>query len=147
MSPNNVLTSIHFSLGVEWSGTLEKKGGILCCPCYYGWRAAALLLASCRLLYATDPFRHNQRIVPSRCYRGEKKSLQILLSYSQAGPGRKAKQDQEDISRNHVPRLCKQRPTPRLQRSLLMARARETQYSRLCYSLLLSFSIPNSYPG
>ena len=80
-------------------------------------------------------------------YRGEKKSVQILLSYSQAGPGRKAKQDQEDISRNHVPRLCKQRPTPRLQRSLLMARARETQYSRLCYSLLLSFSIPNSYPG
>ena len=38
-------------------------------------------------------------------YRGEKKSVQILLSYSQAGPGRKAKQDQEEISRNHVPRL------------------------------------------
>ena len=36
-------------------------------------------------------------------YRGEKKSLQILLSYSQAGPGRKAKQGQEEISRNHVP--------------------------------------------
>ena len=33
----------------------------------------------------------------------EKKGLQILLSYSQAGPGRKAKQDQEEISRNHVP--------------------------------------------
>ena len=38
-------------------------------------------------------------------YREEKKGLQILLSYSQAGPGRKAKQDQEEISRNHVPRL------------------------------------------
>ena len=35
-------------------------------------------------------------------YRGEKKGLQILLSCSQAGPGRKAKQGQEEISRNHV---------------------------------------------
>ena len=31
-------------------------------------------------------------------YRGEKKGLQIL-----AGPGRKAKQGQEERSRNHVP--------------------------------------------
>ena len=38
-------------------------------------------------------------------YRGEKKGVQILLSYSQAGPGRKAKQGQEEISRNHVQRL------------------------------------------
>ena len=38
-------------------------------------------------------------------YREEKKGLQILLSYSQAGPGRKAKQGQEEISRNHVQRL------------------------------------------
>ena len=37
-------------------------------------------------------------------YRDEKKSLQILLSSTQAGPGRKVKQEQEDISRNHVPR-------------------------------------------
>ena len=34
---------------------------------------------------------------------GERKRLQILLSYSQAGPARKAKQGQEEISRNHVP--------------------------------------------
>ena len=40
--------------------------------------------------------------------QGEKKGLQILLSYSQAGPGRKAKLGQEKISRNRVlfPRLC-----------------------------------------
>ena len=38
-------------------------------------------------------------------YRSEKKSLQILLSSTQAEPGRKVKQEQEDISRNHVPRL------------------------------------------
>ena len=38
-------------------------------------------------------------------YRAEKKSLQILLSSTQAGPGKKVKQEQEDISRNHVPRL------------------------------------------
>ena len=35
-------------------------------------------------------------------YRAEKKSLQILLSSTQAGPGRKVKQEQEEISRNHV---------------------------------------------
>ena len=38
-------------------------------------------------------------------YRSEKKSLQILVSRTQAGPGRKVKQEQEEISRNHVPRL------------------------------------------
>ena len=38
-------------------------------------------------------------------YRAEKKSLQILLSRTQAGPGRKIKQEQKEISRNHVPRL------------------------------------------
>ena len=38
-------------------------------------------------------------------YRAEKKSLQILLSRTQAGPGRKVKQEQEETSRNHVPRL------------------------------------------
>ena len=32
-------------------------------------------------------------------------SMQILLSSTQAGPGRKVKQEQEEISRNHVPRL------------------------------------------
>ena len=36
---------------------------------------------------------------------GEKKGLHILLSYSQAGSGRKAKHGQEEISRNHVQRL------------------------------------------
>ena len=37
---------------------------------------------------------------------GEGKNLQILLSYSQAGPGRKAMQDkEEEISRNHAQRL------------------------------------------
>ena len=38
-------------------------------------------------------------------YRAEKKSLQILLSSIQAGPGRKVKQEQEEISCNHVPGL------------------------------------------
>ena len=38
-------------------------------------------------------------------YRAEKKSLHILLSSTQAGSGRKVKQEQEEISRNHVPRL------------------------------------------
>ena len=33
------------------------------------------------------------------------KSLYVLLSRTQAGPGRTVKQEQEEISRNHVPRL------------------------------------------
>ena len=35
-------------------------------------------------------------------YRDRLKRVQILLSNSQAGPGRKVKQEQEEISRNHV---------------------------------------------
>ena len=38
-------------------------------------------------------------------YRAEKKSLLILLSSTLAGSGRKVKQEQEEISRNHIPRL------------------------------------------
>ena len=35
-------------------------------------------------------------------YRARNKGMQILLSNSQAGPGRKSKQEQEEVSRNHV---------------------------------------------
>ena len=35
-------------------------------------------------------------------YRDEIKSLQILLSRTQAGPGRTVKQEQEEMSPNHV---------------------------------------------
>ena len=42
---------------------------------------------------------------PVRLCRAEKKCLQILLSVTQSGPGRKVKQEQEEISRNHIPRL------------------------------------------
>ena len=35
-------------------------------------------------------------------YRGGNKDLYILLSRTQAGPGRAVKQEQEEISRNHV---------------------------------------------
>ena len=35
-------------------------------------------------------------------YRDRLKGVHILLSNSQAGPGRKVKQEQEEISRNHV---------------------------------------------
>ena len=37
-----------------------------------------------------------------RIYRDQLKGVQILLSNSQAGPGRKVQQEQEEISRNHV---------------------------------------------
>ena len=35
-------------------------------------------------------------------YRGVNKGLFVLLNRTQAGPGRTVKQEQEDISRNHV---------------------------------------------
>ena len=35
-------------------------------------------------------------------YSARNKGMQILLSNSQAGPGRRVKQEQEEISRNHV---------------------------------------------
>ena len=35
-------------------------------------------------------------------YRARNKGMHILLSNSQAGPGRTVKQEQEEISRNHV---------------------------------------------
>ena len=35
-------------------------------------------------------------------YRGVNKGLHVLLSRTQAGPGRTVKQEQEEISRNHV---------------------------------------------
>ena len=38
-------------------------------------------------------------------YRDEIYSLQILLSRTQAGPGRTVKQEQEEISPNHVQRI------------------------------------------
>ena len=38
-------------------------------------------------------------------YRERLKGVQLLLSNSKAGPGREVKQEQEEISRNHVPRL------------------------------------------
>ena len=38
-------------------------------------------------------------------YRDEIYSLQILLSRTQAGPGRAVKQEQEEISPNHVQRI------------------------------------------
>ena len=38
-------------------------------------------------------------------YREEIYSLQILLSRTQAGPGRTGKQEQEEISPNHVQRI------------------------------------------
>ena len=40
--------------------------------------------------------------VGAEIYRGGNKGLFVLLSRTQAGPGRTVKQEQEEISRNHV---------------------------------------------
>ena len=44
----------------------------------------------------------SQRRKERYTYKDRLKGVQILLSNSQAGPGRKVKQEQEEISRNHV---------------------------------------------
>ena len=41
-------------------------------------------------------------IFVAQLYRDRVKGVQIMLSNSQAGPDRKVKQEQEEISRNHV---------------------------------------------
>ena len=40
--------------------------------------------------------------LPVPMYRDRLKGVQILLSNSQAGPGRTVKQEQQEISRNHI---------------------------------------------
>ena len=42
-----------------------------------------------------------EKTVP-KCNRGVNKGLYVLLSRTQAGPGRTVKQEQEEISRNHL---------------------------------------------
>ena len=61
--------------------------------------------AECRRLLRDSDIlsRKYNMLLPSRLNRGELKGLQFLLSYSQAGTVRKAKQGQDEISHNHVP--------------------------------------------
>ena len=51
-----------------------------------------------------EPFSHNRSSYSmiSSLYRDRLKSVQILLSRTKAGPGRKVKQEQEESSRNQV---------------------------------------------
>ena len=58
--------------------------------------------SSTNLLLTRIALHRFHSVIATRKYRAEKKSLQILLSSTQAGPGRKVKQEQEEISRNHV---------------------------------------------
>ena len=51
---------------------------------------------------SSDPRRPLFASDLSEMYRDRLKGVQILLNNSQAEPGRKVKQQQEEISRNHV---------------------------------------------
>ena len=58
---------------------------------------------ACIYVYFLNPFVTLDEIAEIRLkYRARNKGLQILLSNSQERPGRKVKQKQEEISRNHV---------------------------------------------
>ena len=56
-------------------------------------------------LYKEKEKNVEEKITTIALYRGENKGLFALLSRTQAGPGRKVKEAQEEISCNHVPRL------------------------------------------
>ena len=97
-SSQNSLTFVAIVADVGNTETANKDGIWLreissCCCLTTAGKTRQLLLNKIYI-----PF------LPS-LYRAKKKSLQILLSSPQAGPGRKVKQEQEEISRNHVPRL------------------------------------------
>ena len=49
-----------------------------------------------------DNFAKKKKKIEQSMYRGGNKGMFVLLSRTQAGPGRTVKQEQEDISRNHV---------------------------------------------
>ena len=74
---------------------------VLFLACFY-WTYKIKLLNNLILYVQYQIVKQNYGWM-SRHFRVEKKVLQILLSYIQAGPGRKAKQGQKEISRNHVP--------------------------------------------
>ena len=63
-----------------------------------------ILVRMCSITPTTDsswPPKNFLSLV-SRKYRGANKGLHVLLSMTQAGPGRTVKQEQEEISHNHV---------------------------------------------
>ena len=73
------------------------KEGETFCP--YFCSAASVVVGSFAC-YLLGLFEHTDHILME--YRDRLKSMQILLSRTQAGPGRTGKQEQEQTSRNHV---------------------------------------------
>ena len=72
------------------------------------WESRSRILPSQKLkenrnvLQYFIPLNHCEIPLNSTVYRDRLKSMQILLSRTQAGPGRTGKQEQEQTSRNHV---------------------------------------------
>ena len=106
------------SKGVREGRAFSKRDsrvgpGFPACTMLYGTRARPCLsIAANRSTFAMNmklqfSFFPSHLIaqIASIHYRGGNKGLYILLSRTQAGPGRTVKQEQEEISRNHVPRL------------------------------------------
>ena len=67
-----------------------------------GQPAKSALLAPARQAHHLSNFSKAAEEKTLSQYRDRLKGVQILLSNSQAGPGSKVKQEQEEISRNHV---------------------------------------------
>ena len=92
-------------IGRESTGSCERKVAKLreSSASLLGWCLTKHYLFSAQACISTLVQKTEGGMDQAGFYGGEKKGFQALLSYSQTVPGRKAKQGQEEISRNHVP--------------------------------------------
>ena len=74
------------------------------CSCRKLWVEIVAISNFCHNVIATSSILYFMTIpmTLSKLYRNRLKAMQILLSRTQAGPGRADKQAQEQTSRNHV---------------------------------------------
>ena len=93
--PSNIVVSSNGDCNFVPPGIFKST-----CSIDMTWDGAAVAVV------AASPTQRLLSSVSVRCpvslYRARTKGLEILLSNSQAGSGRKVKQEQEEISRNHV---------------------------------------------
>ena len=76
------------------------------------------------------------KVVVTCVYRGANKGLYVLLSRTQAGRGRTVKQEQEEISHNHMPRLFLSSVDELLDKSIAIAnRLRQARGRSSCSPL------------
>ena len=88
------LVWVLFSLQVK----LAADGGVLEC-----FKMRIMVCTPNQIIFDLNPRgKLLEKVIAVLVYRDRLKGMQILLSRTQAGPGRTGKQEQEQTSRNHV---------------------------------------------